>query len=72
MSLPYSVQWSLTFALMIISAMIGVIAVTQPEALGITPVLKNWLIIVNVGIAQALGLLPRIQRPPNPERAGKD
>ena len=72
MGLNYRTQWALTFVLMVAAAMIGAIAITEPEALGITPQMKNWLIVINVGISAALGLLPRIQRPPNDERIGQD
>lgn len=70
--MPYRYQWGMTFALMVLAAMIGAIAITSPAELGITPIMKNWLIVINVGISQALGLLPRIQKPPNSDRVGQD
>lgn len=72
MTLPYRYQWGITLALMIISAMLAVVIITDPMQLGLTAVQKNWAIVIQAGISQALAFFPRITATPNPQRSGLD
>lgn len=70
--MPYRYQWGLTVTLMIVAAMLAAVQVMDPMALGISPVIKNWLAVLSAGISGALAFLPKITRPPEEGRAGMD
>jgi hypothetical protein len=70
--MPYRYQWGLTVMLTILAGMLAVVAVTDPMALGISPVAKNWMIVVQAGITGMLAFLPKITRPPTEGRDGMD
>lgn len=70
--MTYGILWGLAVTLTVASAGLAVILAADPVSLGITPVVKTWLGVVAAMIGVALGLLPRVTKPPDPKREGMD
>ncbi len=51
----------LALALLLLSALIGIIAASNPDALGIPPLAFRWLLVAQAFIGVVLGFLPRVQ-----------
>ena len=70
--MSYRVQYALSIAVAISAAIIGAVQLSNPEDLGISPVLINWTKVITPGLAVLAGVLPSLRKPPNDDRVGMD
>lgn len=70
--MSYTIQYGLAVGVALVSVATGVVLNANPEALGISPVIGEWLKVVLPILTVAASFLPRVQKPPEEERRGLD
>lgn len=70
--IPYKVQYALTILVSALAVLTHAILLMKPAQLGLGEIAFNWVVVIDLFLAGALALLPRLQKPPAETRRGMD